>query len=463
MRDLFTRRMSIRLTLLAATFLGGAAQAQTLEQALAKAYETNPQILAARASLRATDENVAQAQAGWRPTVTVSASAGFQHYATNPDRQTKDQYLQPRQAQLSVTQPLYRGGGTEAGIKRSKQEIYAARARLFVTEQDVLLNATQAYLDTLRDGATLELNINNERVLTRQLEATRDRFRVGEVTRTDVAQSESRLALANANRQTAEGNLNATKTRYRQLIGQLPGRLVAPRPPRGLPQNNEQLQQMALQENPLVSAARFDERAAFFRVREAFAQLLPSVSLVGTLSRARETQLVQRGLTNTDSVTLQASVPLYEAGQTYSRIRQLKQTQSQAMATIDVQARQVIQNASAAWEAMSSSRARVQSFAAQIRSADIALEGVRQEANVGTRTTLDVLDAEQEVLQAKVNLVSAQRDELFTQFQALAALGRMTAQKMALPVQYYDHEANFRDVNGRWIGFGILPIEGAAE
>jgi TolC family type I secretion outer membrane protein len=273
--------------LLAAALAPGASFADTLDQALAKAYNNNPTLLAERARLRAIDEAVPQALSNWRPTVTLTGEAGV----TRTDSATTTPHVQttePTTADITVTQPLYRGGRTTAEIARAENEVRAARARLSSVEQDVLLSGTRAYVDVSRDQAVVELNIKNEQRVRRQLQATRDRFQVGEVTRTDVSQAEARLARATADRVQAEGNLISSRAIYRNIIGEAPGELVPPTL-KDLPASETEAEQLAGVANPDVIAAEFDEKAARDDIKVIRGELLPELNVKGTLSAADET------------------------------------------------------------------------------------------------------------------------------------------------------------------------------
>jgi TolC family type I secretion outer membrane protein len=448
------------LSLFASTFLGLAgvalpAAAQTFEEALATAYNTNPQLLAERANLRATDEQIAQARSNWRPTVTVTGQVGkgdtwVQGSPGNPTEGT------PRQATFNITQPLYRGGRTVAGIAAARNAIEAERARLFATEQTVLLNAATAYLDTVQNQALVRLNVANERVLQRQLEATNDQFRVGEVTRTDVSQAEARLAGATASRIQAEGTLETSKATFQQVIGMPALKLTQPARPASMPPTSEQASAEAAIKNPTVVAAQFDEGNARANIDVAFGALLPTLSVVGQAAYQRELPGSTLPPVSQTALLAQLSVPLYEAGAVYSQVRQARQTASQRLLLINDARRTAIASATQAFETLLSSRARIESLNSQVQADEIALEGVRQEASVGSRTILDILNAEQELLNAQVSREQATHDDLVASFQVLSAIGRMTAQDLRLPVELYDFEANYKDIEDRWWGTGIL-------
>lgn len=457
----FSRRRSRVLGELRKALLGGAAllvavswgagsvSAETLREALALAYENNPRLLSSRAELRATDEFVPQALSGWRPTVTLDGQVG-QEWEDSSVAGSEDRT--PRAANLGVTQPLYRGGRTVAGTRQAENQVFAQREVLESVEQNVLFEAVVAYMDVLRDEAVLRLNINNEQVLQRQLEAARDRFEVGEITRTDVAQAESRLSGANASRIAAEGQLTTSRAVYRQVIGQMPGTLVQPGPARELPASESEAVALS-DDNPNVQAAIYIERAAREGVDVVFGELLPEVSLRGDLTTGED---VTRSGVQSDSAAILAQVviPLYEAGATHSRVREAKERVSQRRQDIETQRRFAAQDATNAWRALETARAQIMSFESQVRAAEIALEGVQQEAAVGSRTVLDILDAEQELLDARVSLVRAQRDEVVASYQLVAAVGRLTAAELDLPVEIYDVERHYEEVRDKWWGVG---------
>lgn len=433
-----------------ATGPASAQTAQTLAEALALSYLNNPTLESARAQLRATNEAVPQALSNWRPTVTLSGSAGQRWQEVEPAQDSSFD-TQPRDVELSVNQPLYRGGRTVAQTNRAENEVLAERSRLALVEQDVLFATATAFMDVWRDRSVLQLNINNEQVLARQLEASEDRFEVGEITRTDVAQSESRLAGATADRIQAEGNLTESAAIYEELVGELPGNLTAPAPLEGLPSSLDETVTQALERNPEVLQADFLERAADFQIRESIGDLLPEATLTGRL-RYNEEQSSPDSEREEAEILAQLVVPIYQAGFVSSQVRQAKQLASQRLLEIDEARRNSQQQAVSAWEGLTTARAQITSFQSQVEAASIALEGVRQENAVGTRTTLDVLDAEQELLDAQVSLVSAQRDEIVAGFQLLTAVGRMTAFELGLPVEIYDPVADYDDVRDTWFG-----------
>ncbi len=430
--------------------LAGPVSAQSLEEALAAAYQSNPTLEAQRAQLRATDELVPQARSGFLPNVEISGDVG----RVRTEQGAQVGVISPRNVDLNVSQPIYRGGRTSAGVSRAENLVQSQRATLIAAEQDVLLDAATAYLNVVRDQAVLDLNINNEQVLRRQLEASQDRFRVGEITRTDVSQAESRLARALADRIQAEGLLSASRAEYARLVGAAPGKLNQPSPTIALPNTLDETVSLAVDNNPTVISAKFAEAAAEDGVDVARGQLLPSVSVVGNVGRSWN-QTRQDTFSDSASVVARVTVPLYQAGLATAQVREAKQTASQRRAQVEAQVRASREVAIRAWEALVTARASIQALRSQVRSAEIALEGVRQEATVGSRTVLDVLDAEQELLNARVQLVRSQRDELVAAFQVLSATGQLTAGRLGLPVQSYDYEANYREVRNKLWGTSI--------
>ncbi len=454
------RRVSV-FTISLAAFAGaamGQANGQSLSEALALAYKTNPTLEAQRARLRSVDEGVPQALSGWRPDVKFSSDlAGLVRRTNNIGGfGGGDDERYNYSGRLTVTQNLYQGGQTEAAVRKAQHEISAERARLKNTEQNVLLQAVIAYMDVFREEAVLKLNIGNERVLLRQLQATRDRFNVGEVTRTDVAQAESRLARATAVRIQAEGDLVVNRAIYEQIIGAKPTAVPRPDYPPSLPGSEEEAVALAREGNPAVISAKFDERAARQNIDSVQGELMPSVDLVGQASRSRNQGSPDRTI-NDLTLTAELTVPLYQQGGVSSRIREAKQLANQSRLLTEEARRAAIEDAASGFEQLVTTRASIKSREAEVRSTKIALEGVEQEAAVGSRTVLDVLDAEQELLDSQVSLVRDQRDAIVASYRLLAAVGRLAAEDLALPVKLYDQKAYYRQVRDRLWGFDIAP------
>jgi outer membrane protein len=438
-------------------FAGASAHGETLEEALASTYNTNPQILGERANLRAIDEGVPQALAGWRPTVTFNGSVGAQRSENTPStvlnvNAPPHQSLQPHSYSLSVNQPLFNGGNTIARTAQAEDNVQSERARLIATESTAMFAAAQAYLDVLRDQAVVELDRNNEKVLSRQLEITTDQFRVGQVTRTDVAQAQSALAAAPATRLTDQGTLENDRASYTRAVGHPPVDLVLPKIALALPTTREQALALAASENPNVIAAQYAEDAARDLVAATKAQLLPSLALVGNVQRLQETQLNGREQTNYSGVA-QLTVPLYEAGNIWSQSRQAIENVGKAQGTTDDARRAAVQTATQSWETINSAGASIRSLQTTINAATIALEGITQQQQVGQRTTQDVLIQQQSLFVQQVNLVKAQHDQAVAQFNLSQQIGRLTAADLKLPVKIYDVNVHYKSVRNKAIGF----------
>ena len=443
---------------LTATLMSSVAFAESLVEALASAYENNPTLLAERASLRATDEGVASALSGWRPTVQIDGDVGFSETETTSVTSglaaTTSDSLQPRSLSLSIIEPLYRGGRTEAETRSAENLVDAGRAGLAVTEQRVLLDGVTAYMDVLRNNTVVRLNRNNERVVKRQLQAARDRFEVGEVTRTDVAQAEARVAQAKADRIGAEGNLISSRATYRQIIGDLPGKLEWPARIGGVPANERDALQAASTANPTIVSANFAELSARHDIEAVTSGLLPQVSLRGAYDWSNDVSAFTEEL-DTLSLSAIVTVPLYQSGAEHSAIRRSKQIASQRRLEYEEARRAVFEEVTRAWESLITAQAKISAFQVQVHAAELALEGVEQETLVGLRTTLDVLDAEQEVFAARVNLVSAERDAVVSSYWVKATIGELTAQALNLSVERYDADVYYRSVRDKW--FGLSP------
>ncbi|ALJ35327.1 hypothetical protein D9623_08765 [Azospirillum brasilense] len=458
-RSRFARHLMATALTLGVAFVGGidTASAQSLEDALAQAYSNNPALAAQRARQRAVDESVPQALSGYRP--TVRATAGITRNATNSTFQGGETGSENNAKSVGVTatQPLY-DATVGPAVRRAERTVEAQRATVLANEQQILLNAAAAYLDVVQNQAVLELQANNEQVLRRQLDAARDRFRVGEYTRTDVSQSESRLAASIAARISAEGTLQASRATYERVVGSMPGKLKAPKPKFKLPGTLDEVVEMARSNNPSVLSATYTEAAQREAVDQQFGRLLPSANLSAQANRtidAGRSSGIDIKRQDGAQLTAQITIPLYQAGLPEALTREAKHTANQARLQIDDTRRQAVEAAISAWQGLQAARASIESYNSQIRAAEIALEGVRQEAQVGSRTVLDVLNQEQELLNARVNLVRAQRTEMVQAFTVLGAIGQLTARQLNLPVQYYDADTHYKQVRNKWIGTGV--------
>lgn len=431
----------------------GPAFSQTLREALAAAYTNNPELLAQRETLRSTVEGVPQALANWRPTVTLEGDYGksWSHLNT---RTPRDARREPHSAGLEVSQPLFRGLRTTASVNKSEFDVLAGRATLDAKEQDILQSAVTAFMNVVRDQALLDLRVNNEQVLGRQLGATRDRFNVGEITRTDVSQAEARLAGARAARVAAEGTLQSSRAVYLNVVGEAPGELIPPTVPEDLPSSLEATLATARVNHPDVQSSMYSEQSAQENIKLVNGELLPTLSLTGSVTRLWQSTTNDSQQT-TQAVTLDLSVPIYEKGAVYSRLRSAKILAGKSRLDLDNVRSDTIQAASQSWEALKTARAQIQSFDSQIAAAEIALEGVQREAAVGSRTVLDILDAEQELLNARVSLVSARRDEIVASYQLKESVGEFTAQRLQLPVNIYDPTEYYNRVRNKWWGADV--------
>lgn len=418
------------------------AHAETLNEALVAAYNSNPTLQAERAGLRATSENIRQAQAGWLPTVTLQGSI------TNQDVTAKDDILATPDVETStaplsgaavVSLPVFRGGQTYYGTKSAKAQTRAAEANLRSVEQQVLFDGVTAYYDVLRDISIVELSQNNVQVLERQLQAAQDRFRVGEITRTDVAQAEARLSGSRSRLTRSEAALIASQSAYERIVGHVPVNMgVIEDLPEiaALPKSEEEAINIALQSNPVLSAAREREVASREGVKATRGGLLPQVSLRGSYTYNDDRDALSADFAESETTTLsgQVTIPLYQGGAVYSRLRQAKQVNNQNRIQIAETERSVREAVINAWEGLRSTQATIVSSQQQVRANEIAFDGVQQEAQVGSRTTLDVLDAEQELLDARVTLVGARRNEMVAAYALLSSVGRLRAADLGLDV-----------------------------
>ncbi|WP_458761031.1 TolC family outer membrane protein [Afipia sp. TerB] len=438
--------------------------ADTIEAALARAYQNNPQLNAQRASVRATDENVPQALSGYRPRIAVTASAGSQY----SDVQTKSVTQTPNGPVLSsqiahgmsaprsvggtITQTLYNGGQTANRVRASESQVSAAREGLRVLEQSVLLSAATIYMDYLRDAAIVEVQRNNVRVLDETLRQTRDRFNVGEVTRTDVAQSEAQLAAGRTQLLTAESNLTTTRANFRRIIGTDPTNLAPGSPvDRYLPKSLQTSVNVGLVENPNVTAAMYGIDVSFLQVKINEGALFPTITLQAGVQQSYETTLSFFRQFNA-SATANLSVPIYQGGAEYALIRQSKESLAQQRLNLDRVRDQTRADVEQAWGQLLSTKAQVTSAQAQVQAAEIALNGVREEARVGQRTTLDVLIQQQTLVSARVALVTAQHDRVVASYNVLNAVGRLSPQILKLKTTVYDPSVHYHQVRDSWIG-----------
>jgi outer membrane protein len=443
-----------------AALSGRAAQAQSLQEALEQAYLFNPTLKAARAQLRATDENVPRAKSGFRPTITGQGTAGYQNVETNVPGVGGDSY--PRSASVTLTQPIFRGFRTLNAVKGAQAQVEAGREDLRASEQNVLLSAVTFYVNVVRDEAILKLRENNLRVLQEQLRATQDRFQVGEVTKTDVAQAQAGVAGARSALSAAKANLEASRAAYAQIIGAPPRALRDPGPTRFVPKTIQEALQIGEGENPQILATIFRERAQDHLIKQTEGELLPSVDLQASYSHSEDSGGVA-DRQNVTTVTGVVTVPIYQAGEVDARIRQNVETRSQLRHLINEARENVRANVTSQWGTFTSAKAQITSNQAQVEANNVALAGVREEEKVGQRTVLDVLNAEQEALNSQVALVTSRRDLVVASYQVLAAIGRLSAGGVALGVEQYDASKHYDQVKNKFIGWSTSVEASEAE
>src|SRR5450631_1224951 len=437
------------------------ALADTIEAALVRAYQNNPQLNAQRAAVRSIDENVPQALAGYRPKVALAGSAGYQYTDGNSTSGGSPTAIvrgeghganPPRSAGMTVTQTLYNGQQTANKTRAAESQVSGAREALRVLEQTVLLQAATIYMDYLRDSAIVEVQRSNVRVLEQTLKQTRDRFNVGEVTRTDVAQSEAQLAAGKTQLLTAEANLVTTRANLRRIIGNEPAALAPGSPvDRFLPGTLPGAVDVSLIENPNVTAAMFGIDVNYLQVKVNEGALLPTVSLQASVQQSYEQQMTIFRSFGASAIA-QVSVPVYQGGAEYSLIRQSKETLAQQRLNLDQVRDQTRANVVTAWGQLVAGKAQVASAQSQVTASEVALNGVREEAKAGQRTTLDVLNAQQALVNARVALVTAQHDRVVASYSVLNTVGRLSPQVLNLATTTYDPSVHYQQVRDNWIG-----------
>lgn len=441
----------------------GSASAESLKQALRDAYRYNPTLDSQRAQVRAIDEQVPIARSGYRPTVTGTADVGYENRRVRPNVSGTGGETHPRGWSVNTTQPIFDGFQTLNAVRTAEAQVREGRSNLRSVETQVLLDAVTAYIDVVRDQAIVRLQENNVVVLTRELKATQDRFAVGEVTRTDVAQAQARRAAAVSQLDSARGNLKISRAAYERVIGHPPSNLEIPQPPEALlPKTLQDAIAIAIQENPNVVAALYREQAARHTVDQIWGQLLPQVQVDASYAqRFGDSQTIDQ--VDTTTVTGRLTWPIYQGGLVHAQVRQAKQTHIARLQEVEEFRAQAIANVVSAWSQLQAARAQLVSDQAQVEANQIALTGVREEERVGQRTVLDVLNAELELVTSQVNLVVTRRNLLFAAYSTLAAMGRLTAERLALDTAVYDPEAHYFEVRNKWGGLSITHADGRRE
>jgi TolC family type I secretion outer membrane protein len=448
--------------LLLACGLAPPAGAETLADALREVYAASPRLEAERARLRATDERVPQALAGWRPQLLARTSAGIEKESETfktrerdggTGRSKDDALLYPLDARLILQQPVYSGGETVAGTRRAESEVRSGRARLDDVEQQLLASTVEAYAAVVRARNVRRYSEDNLDRLRRYRAGVEERFRLAEVTRTDLAQAESRVAGAVADLAQAESELEAALSEYQRVVGRPPGALEPAAPLAGLPGALDDALALAI-DSPRLRQAVFDLEAARAQIRVDTAQLLPELNLVGEL-RHDEEQADNLDSRQFATVRAEMIVPLYQRGVEYSRVRQSKQTAIQRRYDVTDAERAVRREVIRSFEALRAARQQIAALDAQVAAAAAALEGVREEAIAGVRTVLDVLNAELELFVAQIRYERALEGEVVASYQLKAAVGELSLVGLGLgEAGLYDPEANYREVRDRWFGLG---------
>ena len=435
----------------------------TLNDALAIAYQTNPQIGGEQAALRAADEGVSKANAGFRPTVTASGSYGLEYEHQNQSfgsifqPKVTSGTVQPLTGQVVLTQPVYRGGRTAAEISKAKAQVRQERARLAGVEEQVLFDATQAYMDLVRDANIYEYQVDNVTALTKQRDDVQKEFKLKEVTRTDVAQAEARLAGAQAALAQAQGQLASSRAQFTQVIGRAPDLLEQSPAYPEMPRNLDDTIAAALKLNPGLVAARENERAAAYTVDDAVGAMQPEVNVQAEYAYSKDPLSALSFNNNLEqhigAVIGQVSIPIYQGGADIATVKQSEQLHGQSQLQIIDAERQARQQAESSWKTFTAAEDAIKLNEAQVAADQLAYEGVQKEQKAGTRTVLDVLNAEQELLNAKVAVASAKRDAYVAAAQIMAAAGLLRAKPMGLKVKLYDESEHYDDATD-WLGFG---------
>ncbi|MHA6289194.1 TolC family outer membrane protein [Maricaulis sp. CAU 1757] len=453
------KRWALALAGGTAVFMSASAMAQTLEDTLVLAYNTNPTLQAERARLRATNEDLVQARAAWLPSISATGSVSQQHSESesfNPlfgTSTVNESDVTPKALSVTANQTVWAGGRIGGTIDRAEAVILAGRETLRSVEQDVIVTAVIAFMDVRRDAEVIEIRRNNVELLAQQLQAARDRFEVGEITRTDVAQAEARLSGAQAQLSSAQAQLAASRAAYERVTGEPPASLAeAPQLP-PLPESLADAAELAFGYSPQLRAAQFFNEAAEHSIRIARSSLAPEFSVQARASTSRD-NVVSGDYRDSTSITGQVSVPIFTGGLNRSRVRAARAEEEASEFQVRETRRQVIEAVTNAWNAYVASLAVIESSAQAVRANEIAFDGVEQEAFVGLRTTLDVLNAEQELLESRLILVTAERDSYVAGYRLMQAMGLLSAEQLALDVEIYDPAAR----NRSWFAIPNLDL-----
>ncbi|MBL8559828.1 MAG: TolC family outer membrane protein [Hyphomonadaceae bacterium] len=453
-------RMILTALLAAAGLAPGAAAADTLADALAAAYKTNPTLDGARQQARQADESFAQARAGFLPQVGITGSYGSQLRITETETflgtQRSKNTFEPQNATITASQSLFEGGRRVAQLGQANAQIAGAQEGLRSTEQQVLLQVIAVYVDVRRDEEVVRIRENNVSLLERQLQAAKDRFEVGEITRTDVAQAQARLAGAQAGLAAARSDLAASRAEYMRIVGTQPGALEPAPAVAGVPENLDEAVAVALDSNPDLRRFKQNERAAREQVRIARADLLPQVSVFGRM--ARDIEPSGPGIeTESQVAAAQVTIPLFEGGFARSRTRSARLGVLRAESQTEEVRRSVVSQTTSAWNDFAAAQRVIEASREQVRANELALEGVEQEQQVGLRTTLDVLDAQQELLDSQLAVTRAERDAYVAAHGLLLSIGKLDARTLNVNAPLYDPDDHRRAV--RWTMLRTWPAD----
>lgn len=432
-----------------------ASASKGLNEALRMAYMNNPTLRAARAEMRGTAERLPQAQSGWMPQSDVTGTIT----TADIDGAGTDDGTTSQNLEWSVTQPLYRGGRTVSGIGSAENLIMAQGAILNALEQQLLREVATAYMNVVRDKALVELSQSNIDVVKKQLGASKNRFEVGEVTRTDVAQSEARLARAQANYTAAVGNLKSSLATYEKLVGVPADGVTHQEVSFKFPATLDEAVNWGEKHNPSVVAAEYLHQSAEKDIGTVFGELLPELGLAASWDKTWDPQPGSQDDTSTKSLSLIATVPLYEGGYTRSRVRQAKYAANQRFIETIESKRSSREGVISSWESLQAANAEIESRKSQVEASRVAQEGVRQEAELGTRTILDALDSDQEYLDSQVALVSAERDKVVASFALAESLGILTPQTLGFPEIAYNPVRDMEAARWKMLGMDVDIVE----
>lgn len=443
------RTLILTGTALLASSLISPISAESLNDAFAGAYHNNSTLEAERARQRATDEQVPQALSGWRPTITAQATQGHQISRNTNLIGTTYSEDNPGSLQIQLNQPIFRGFKTVEGTAQAEATVKAGRQQLLSVEQATLFNAVQAYTNVTQARQILALRNKNVSVLQSQLKASNARFSAGELTRTDVAQSRASLSSAQGQVALAVANVKAAEANYRTVVGHVPGKLAMARMA-SRPKSLEAAYSIAQETNPAILAAAQVQDASEHNINVQFGDLLPTVNLQASANTTWE-QAGAGSSSTSASIQGVVTVPIYEQGLHYSLVRQAKETASQNRVQVISAVRSVRESVSNAWNNISATGQNLSAARAQVAASRLALDGVRQEYQVGSRSTIDVLNAEQALVNGQISEVAAQRDQLLSSYQLLQAMGHLTARRLGV-TGIYDVKEHYNDVRNKWIG-----------